>query len=112
MPSLEPNHRTRDNKCAISGLVALIKEYFDMVLETQLLYSFERPQYAQDFTSYSTSQMSQIYGGAHLLRLIPRMGSMLACMFLSESSLHVLLSHLQGFLQHLVSMPSQLFTAS
>ncbi|XP_036596327.1 mortality factor 4-like protein 1 [Trichosurus vulpecula] len=110
--AFHPNHRSRDKKRAVSGLVALIKEYFDMVLGTQLLYSFERPQHAEVLARYPTYQMSQIYGGIHLLRLFPQMGSMLASTPLSEGNLNVLLSHLQDFLEYLARHPSQLFTAA
>ncbi|XP_020832942.1 LOW QUALITY PROTEIN: mortality factor 4-like protein 1 [Phascolarctos cinereus] len=110
--TFQPNHHSSDKKCAISGLVALIKEYFDMVLGTQLLYSFERPQYAEVLAHYPTCQMSRIYGGIHLLRLLPQMGSVPACSPLNEGSLNVLMSHLQDFLEYLAGDPSQLFTAA
>lgn len=54
-----------------------IKEYFNKALGRVLLYRYERPQYLEvyskleDSTSeYAGKQMSDIYGGSHLLRLL------------------------------------------
>ncbi|XP_078004187.1 mortality factor 4-like protein 2 [Phascolarctos cinereus] len=103
------NCRTRDKRYAVCGLVAMVKEYFNVILSTQLLYDFERPQYAELVVSYPSCQMSQLYGGAHLLRLFQKLGPMFTCTPLDDSSLTVLLSHLQDFLEYLASSPSLLF---
>ncbi|XP_043830554.1 mortality factor 4-like protein 2 [Dromiciops gliroides] len=110
--TFQSNNQSIDKKCAISGLVSLIKEYFDMVLATQLLHKFERPQYAEILARYPNCQMSQLYGGAHLIRLFPQMASILTSTSLNESSLNVLLSHLQDFLAYLARDPSQLSVAA
>ncbi|XP_027717030.1 mortality factor 4-like protein 2 [Vombatus ursinus] len=93
-------------------MMASLQEYFDVVLGDQLLYDFEKPQHSEILASYPTRLMSQIYGGAHLLRLFPQMGPMLACTPLNNSSLDVLQNHLQNFLQYLALDPSRLFSAS
>ncbi|XP_031800457.1 uncharacterized protein LOC116420248 [Sarcophilus harrisii] len=103
------NCRTRDKRYAVSGLVSMLKEYFNVLLTTQLLYDFERPQYAELVISYPSSQMCQLYGGVHLLRLFQQLGPMLTCTPLDESSLKVLMSHLQDFLDYLANDPSLLF---
>ncbi|XP_036595729.1 mortality factor 4-like protein 2 [Trichosurus vulpecula] len=95
------NCHTRDKKYAVCGLVDVLKEYFNAILSTQLLYDFERPQYDELVVSYPSSQMCELYGGVHLLCLFQQLGPMLTCTSLDDSSLMVLLSHLEDFLEYL-----------
>ena len=43
---------------------------FNFILGSQLLYKFERPQYAALLKSHSNAEMTDIYGPMHLLRLL------------------------------------------
>uniref|UniRef100_A0A3B4UZQ3 Mortality factor 4-like protein 1 n=1 Tax=Seriola dumerili TaxID=41447 RepID=A0A3B4UZQ3_SERDU len=102
-----------DNKeYAVNEVVAGIREYFNVMLGTQLLYKFERPQYAEVLAEHPDMPMSQVYGAPHLLRLFVRIGAMLAYTPLDEKSLALLLSYLQDFLKYLVKNSSTLFSAS
>ena len=75
-----------------------IAEYFDVVLGTQLLYKFERPQYADLMKEFPEKPMSEIYGAEHLLRLFVKMGGMLSYAKLDDKSMHFIVTQIQDFL--------------
>ncbi|ELW67381.1 Mortality factor 4-like protein 2 [Tupaia chinensis] len=102
-----------DNKEYVANeVVAGIKEYFNVMLGTQLLYKFKRPQYAQILLAHPDALMSQVYGAPHLLRLFVRIGAMLAYVPLDEKSLAFLLGYLHVFLKYLANNSASLCTAS
>ncbi|ELW61835.1 Mortality factor 4-like protein 2 [Tupaia chinensis] len=87
-----------DNKeYAVNEVEAGIKEYFDVMLGTQLLYKFERPQHGGILLAHPDAPMTQVYGAPDLLRLFVRIGAMLAYTPLDEKSLALLLGYLHDF---------------
>uniref|UniRef100_A0A2K5IJQ5 MRG domain-containing protein n=1 Tax=Colobus angolensis palliatus TaxID=336983 RepID=A0A2K5IJQ5_COLAP len=101
-----------DNKeYVVNEVLAGIKEYFNIMLGTQPLYKFERPQYAKILADHPEAPMSQVYGAPHLLRLFVRIGAMLAYIPLDEKSLALLLNYLHDFLKYLAENSATLFSA-
>lgn len=82
-----------------SGLI----DYFDVMLGTQLLYKFERPQYSDILQNYSDKSPSEVFGIEHFLRLFVRLGSMLSYTPMSEDNQTIIQTHIQHLLKYLDS---------
>ena len=72
-------HRLKDPKVLLPTIIAGLQTYFDRALGANLLYRFERPQYAEIRKKYVTGptvqvgqekEMSAIYGAEHFLRML------------------------------------------
>ncbi|KAM8980358.1 mortality factor 4-like protein 1 isoform 1-T2 [Sarcophilus harrisii] len=97
---------------AAEEMVNGIRAHFNVLLGTQLLYEFERPQYAEIVAAHPGVPMSQLYGAPHLLRLFVPIGAILASSPFDERSLASLFSYLHDFLKFLAENPSAFFNAS
>ncbi|EDV48985.1 nuA4 complex subunit EAF3 homolog isoform X1 [Drosophila erecta] len=97
---------------AINDVLDGIVEYFNVMLGSQLLYKFERTQYADVMQKHPDTPLSELYGSFHLLRLFVRLGSMLSYSALDQQSMQNLLAHLQDFLKFLVKNSAIFFSMS
>lgn len=76
-----------------------IREYFNVMLGTQLLYKAERKQYNEVMKEHPDTPASKLYGPIHLLRLFVKIGCALVYTRLDERTIQLLVLHLHDFLK-------------
>ncbi|KAF0312891.1 Mortality factor 4-like protein 1 [Amphibalanus amphitrite] len=101
---------TPNKESAVIEVTEGLKEYFNVMLGTQLLYKFERVQYADILQSHKDTPLSEIYGPVHILRLLVKMGPMLTYTQLDEKSIALLQAHIQDLLRYMVRNSERLFS--
>ena len=94
---------------AILEVTAGMREYFNVMLGSQLLYKFEREQHADLIKEHPDQPMCKIYGPIHLLRLFVKLGGMLAYTPLDDKSIQLLLFHIADFLTFMAEHSKDFF---
>lgn len=95
----------------LDEILAGLKDYFDLCFGTLLLYKFERQQYldVRKKEEYEFTNMSELFGAEHLLRLFVSMPKLLADANMDYQSVQVLRTYLEDFLLYMEAERSNLF---
>ncbi|TGZ73220.1 hypothetical protein CRM22_001643 [Opisthorchis felineus] len=104
----EPSENMPAPQCKVSitsdlrhEFIAGLQHYFNQVVGSQLLYKFERLQYAELLKQHTDKRMSDIYGSIHLLRLFVKLREMVSCTRVDPSGLPILETLVNEFLEFL-----------
>ncbi|VDK37676.1 unnamed protein product [Taenia asiatica] len=74
---------------------------FNFILGSQLLYKFERPQYAELLKSHASLEMVDLYGPMHLLRLLVRLRDLITFVKTDPTSVGLLEAVIADFVAYL-----------
>ncbi|PIL32673.1 hypothetical protein GSI_05377 [Ganoderma sinense ZZ0214-1] len=108
----------KDPKVLLPTIVAGLHTYFDRALGANLLYRFERPQYAEIRKKYVTGptvkvgqekEMSAIYGAEHFLRMLVSLPQMVASSSMDGESVALLRDYVNELLQWMVKEKNRIF---
>lgn len=86
-----------------------LRDYFNSTLGSLLLYKFERVQYSDTLKEYPGAVMSQLYGPVHLLRLLTKLGPLLASLHLEDLELDKIVRDINRFITFIASRRSEFF---
>lgn len=92
-----------------TDITAGLIEYFNVMLGSQLLYKFERPQYSETLQAHPNTPMCKLYGAYHFLRLFVNLGKMLAYTALDEKYIQTLQTSISDIFKYLIKNSSQYF---
>lgn len=93
----------------LTELTLGIKDYFNVMLGSQLLYKFERLQYQMLLKEHGKDvDLANFYGVIHLVRLFTRIGKPLAASALSPQNVQTVVNFMQELLKF-ISKQTNLF---
>lgn len=92
-----------------TDITAGLIEYFNVMLGSQLLYKFERPQYSEILQAHPNTPMCKLYGAYHFLRLFVNLGKTLAYTALDPKYIQTLYDNLNDIFKYLIKNSSQYF---
>ncbi|OCH89940.1 MRG-domain-containing protein [Obba rivulosa] len=114
----QPKPTLKDPAVLLPTIVAGLQTYFDRALGANLLYRFERPQYAEIRKKYVTGptvkvgqekEMSSIYGAEHLLRMIVSLPQMVASSSMDAESAALVRDYVNELMTFMVKEQHRIF---
>ncbi|CAL1702403.1 unnamed protein product [Somion occarium] len=114
----QPKTSLRDPPTLLPTIIAGLQTYFDRALGANLLYRFERPQYAEMRRQYVTGpqvivgqekEMSSIYGAEHLLRMLVSLPNMVASSTMDPESVGLVRDYVNELMAWMVKERDRLF---
>jgi len=102
----------------IQTVVDGFQAYFDRALGANLLYRFERPQYAEVRKNYWTGpkvivgnekDMSHIYGAEHLLRMLVSLPQIISTTAMDAESVNIIKDYANELMLYMVKEKDRLF---
>jgi len=113
-----PPPNLRDPQVVLPTIVSGLQVYFDKALGSNLLYRFERPQYADIRKRFVTGptvqvnqerEMSSIYGAEHLLRMIVSLPAMVAGSTMDPESVGLVRDYVTELMTYMMDQRARLF---
>ncbi|KAJ3480362.1 hypothetical protein NLI96_g8407 [Meripilus lineatus] len=108
----------RDPTTLLPTIIAGLQTYFDRALGANLLYRFERPQYAEMRRRYVTGptvivgqekEMSSVYGAEHLLRMLVSLPQMVASSTMDPESVALVRDYVNELMVWMVTERGRIF---
>ncbi|KZT01680.1 MRG-domain-containing protein [Laetiporus sulphureus 93-53] len=108
----------KDPVTLLPTLIAGLQTYFDRALGANLLYRFERPQYAEIRRKYVTGptvkvgeekEMSAIYGAEHLLRMLVSLPQMVASSSMDNESVGLVRDYVNELMVYMAKEQHRIF---
>ncbi|KAI9244888.1 MRG-domain-containing protein [Sporodiniella umbellata] len=97
------------NKDHLEQVCNGLRAYFNQSLGTLLLYRFERPQFDSITKLYPETELVDIYGAEHLLRLMVQLPSLVAYTTMDTYSIRILVDHATDLLRFIQRQQKQFF---
>ena len=95
---------------AVRETVLGLQEYFNVLLGSQLLYKFERPQYGDMLVKYPDLCACQIYGAFHFLRFFVQISSILPYQnIVTEENMKIIVFYIHDCLRFLKDNKAKFF---
>ncbi|KAI0060498.1 MRG-domain-containing protein [Artomyces pyxidatus] len=114
----DPPAALRDPRTILPTIVAGLQVYFDRALGANLLYRFERPQYAEIRKRYVTGptvqvgqerEMSAVYGAEHLLRMLVSLPTMVAGSTMDPESVGLVRDYVAELMAYMLKERHRIF---